>query len=114
MNLMKTIAGSSDQLDHGMDPEVMEGIKDEVRSVMCRFLLRGIYAPLIAGFVISFACFYAISPDEVITWKIVLTIVWSFKLAFFIDAMFWSIGTCVIVTFITTFLNHQSRNQLLN
>ena len=28
-DLIKIIAGSSDQLDHGMDPKAMEGIKDD-------------------------------------------------------------------------------------
>lgn len=103
MDLVKVISGSNNNLHRGMNLSVILKLKEDVRPLVAslRFLMRGIYAPYIAGFVINFGCLTFIDTSNATSWKVVLNIVWSLWLAIFIDQLFWAICASVLVTFIT-------------
>ena len=105
LELVRIVSGKPNQkIDNGMDPRVIDVLRKEMIPLISflRFFLGS--RSKIAGFFLAFIAFSAISIDNLITWKLILTLIWSIYFMFWIDQVFWtSCSSFMIVIMICRF-----------
>ena len=93
LELVKTVSGKSNQkVDYGMDPRVIDTLRKEMIRVISflHFFLSTIHGSKIAGFFVAFISCSIISLDNLTTWKLILTLIWSIYFMFWIDQVVWT------------------------
>ena len=107
LELVKIVSGKPNQnIDHGMDPRVIDTLRKEMTRLISflHFFLSTIHGSKITGFFLAFIPYSAISIDNLITWKLILTLIWSIYFMFWIDQILWtSCSSFMIVIMICRF-----------
>ena len=107
LELVKIVSGKPNQkIDHGMDPRVIDTLRKEMIRLISflHFFLSTIHGSKIAGFFLALIPYSTISIDNLITWKLILTLIWSIYFMFWFDQFVWtSCSSFMIVIMICRF-----------
>ena len=93
LELVKVVSGKpNEKMDRGMDPRVIDTLRKEMTPLISflHFFLSTIHGSKISGFFLAFIGYSAISIDNLITWKLILTLGWSIYFMFWIDQIVWT------------------------
>ena len=104
MKLISLVAGTSEsnRLNRGIDPVVIEALKKEMKPLLAvlQVFIQVLKVPFLGGFMINIVCFYMISPDNLTSWKLVLSLFWATHYAFLLDQIVLSNTASFLITMI--------------